>query len=441
MINDNVELSASTPFGAAAKITISRLCGQMMENLDGTIEGEDIEALHDMRVASRRLRAAFKVFRSCFKPEDLASVESEVASVTRSLGQVRDQDVFLDFLRSYISDQKEKNLDWLIKHEEDVREQSRQVMIDALKEMQQRDLPGSIDALLKKAHKGHSYASYAPELVKARLDKLTKRAQSIDDPEAVAELHLMRIEAKRLRYTLEAFVPCFGKPISDVISTVKELQELLGQVHDCDVWVEKIALRRDSEPLSSRSTIAVNNLIAERVTYRNDTYLKTRDFWHELRPKRWASYVMKIVSSGQEEKREMAQAKIVEVIPSKPLRDARGRFIPRDEKQRSAESEQPLPASLKGAREALTSARSRTNGNAAKLTKQLDKLETVMERLPKKMQKLKYKNALKTEKRLDLVSEALSKIPAEGTLSKKKASKIKQDIRSLRKKLADVLKK
>lgn len=441
MINDPVELSASTPFGIAAKVTINRLCSQMMANLDGTIKGEDIEALHDMRVASRRLRAAFKVFRNCFKLEDLIPVESEVAWVTRSLGLVRDQDVYLDFLRTYISEHKVKHLDWLVKHEEEVREQSRQVMIDALNDLQQRNLPGSMEALLAKARKGHSYASYAQDQVKIRLDKLMKRADSIDDPGAVAELHMMRIEAKRLRYTLEAFVPCFGKPLGDVISTVKELQELLGQGHDCDVWVEKIAARRDSEPLSSCSAVAVNNLVAERSAFRHDTYLKTREFWHALRPKPWADNIIRIVSSEKEEKRKMAKAKIIEVVSAKPLRDAKGRFLPRDAKAETAEHEKPVPASLSNAREALESARGNADGDAPRLIKQLDKLDAVMQRLTLQMQGLSYKNALKTEKRLDEVSEALAKIPAGGALSKKRSEKIKQDIRSLRKKLAVVTKK
>jgi CHAD domain-containing protein len=69
-------------------------------------------------------------------------------------------------------------------------------------------------------------------------------------------LHELRIAAKRLRYSMEFFESCYGKRLNSFITAIRDLQELLGKIHDCDVMLEflktrraKIAKREDSEPI------------------------------------------------------------------------------------------------------------------------------------------------------------------------------------------------
>jgi hypothetical protein len=61
------------------------------------------------------------------------------------------------------------------------------------------------------------------------------------DPEEVVALHDMRIAAKRLRYILEVCGPCFGPYAKNATKMVKELQDLLGEIHDCDVQIPETA--------------------------------------------------------------------------------------------------------------------------------------------------------------------------------------------------------
>lgn len=88
------------PFAVAARHALEIQFRELMANLPGTIAGDDIEALHDMRVASRRLRAAMSVFGTAFKPSQFIVLEKEVAKVTDALGAVRDSDVLIEFLDS-----------------------------------------------------------------------------------------------------------------------------------------------------------------------------------------------------------------------------------------------------------------------------------------------------------------------------------------------------
>lgn len=76
----------------------------MMVNAAGTREGSDPEALHDMRVASRRLRAALDAFGPCYAGRTFRRVTRETKALTHALGVVRDDDVLLDSLGGYAKD-------------------------------------------------------------------------------------------------------------------------------------------------------------------------------------------------------------------------------------------------------------------------------------------------------------------------------------------------
>jgi CHAD domain-containing protein len=80
----------------------------------------------------------------------------------------------------------------------------------------------------------------AQRIVAARLDELCAFVPRALDPGEVEALHDMRIAAKRLRYVLEVTEPCFGTYAATAGKRVKELQDLLGEIHDCDVLVPRI---------------------------------------------------------------------------------------------------------------------------------------------------------------------------------------------------------
>jgi hypothetical protein len=83
-------------------------------------------------------------------------------------------------------------------------------------------------------------------IVRVRLAELLAFMPRARDPEQVEALHDMRIAAKRLRYILEIAHPCFGDYARTAVARVKDLQELLGDLHDCDVQsVELEAFLRD----------------------------------------------------------------------------------------------------------------------------------------------------------------------------------------------------
>jgi CHAD domain len=99
----------------------------------------------------------------------------------------------------------------------------------------------------------------AARIVKVRLAELHSFAPDAFEPENSREQHDMRIAAKRLRYILEATGFCFGKPAQTARRRARDLQGLLGELHDCDVMLPRIEahlaeLRRgDAEAVHQRA--------------------------------------------------------------------------------------------------------------------------------------------------------------------------------------------
>ena len=81
----------------------------------------------------------------------------------------------------------------------------------------------------------------AERIIRVRLDELTSFMPKAADPDEVVALHDMRIAAKRLRYVLEVTGDCFGPYASNAVKMVKDLQDMLGEIHDCDVQLPEVA--------------------------------------------------------------------------------------------------------------------------------------------------------------------------------------------------------
>jgi len=88
-------------------------------------------------------------------------------------------------------------------------------------------------------------ADAAERIVRVRLDELYSFAPRALDPTEERALHDMRIAAKRLRYLLELTAPCFGVYAATGAKRAKQLQDLLGEIHDCDVMLPLVRVHLD----------------------------------------------------------------------------------------------------------------------------------------------------------------------------------------------------
>jgi CHAD domain-containing protein len=90
-----------TEFRDAAERMLTERLDALIEHEEGTRAGEDPEELHDMRVASRRLRAAVEAFAGCYHGKQFKQIARQTKELTGTLGAVRDRDVLLERLEAY----------------------------------------------------------------------------------------------------------------------------------------------------------------------------------------------------------------------------------------------------------------------------------------------------------------------------------------------------
>jgi CHAD domain-containing protein len=93
---------------------------------------------------------------------------------------------------------------------------------------------------VKKLDPATSLAENAARIVLVRLDELRSFAPSALEPDRAREQHDMRIAAKRLRYILETTEFCFGRPAADARRRARDLQDVLGELHDCEVMLPRV---------------------------------------------------------------------------------------------------------------------------------------------------------------------------------------------------------
>ena len=118
----------------------------------GTVKGEDIEPLHDMRVAARRLRAILRIFKDCFPKKKLKRQNEQLMDLIRSLGAVRESDVFISLLegkRKALGSREGRIFDLLIAREQNARQSLRKRLLSQLRSLQRAGYAASFQQFLQ----------------------------------------------------------------------------------------------------------------------------------------------------------------------------------------------------------------------------------------------------------------------------------------------------
>jgi len=133
------------------KIALTRI-QETFSYESATVKGEDVEALHDMRVSARRLRAALRIFRVCFSKKKLKKHDARLQSLIRALGAVRERDVFVESLSAYkksLEPANRKVIDLLIARETTARVLDRRNLMRELKFLRRIRYADSFAAFVK----------------------------------------------------------------------------------------------------------------------------------------------------------------------------------------------------------------------------------------------------------------------------------------------------
>ena len=234
--------------------TLQERLPALAKEIDGVRAAEDIEYVHRMRVASRRMRNALALFGDELPHKHYAAWRDEMRRITKALGAARDTDVQIawvqEFLRQDTDEMQQVGLERLLLRLHQQRTRLQGKVMKALDRLEdKRILPDMNETLQELLVHARVYEietlpadlfRRATEAIRLRLEEFLAFAPHVAHPERVRELHQMRIAAKHLRYTLEVFQPLYERGLRKPIKIVKEIQELLGEVHDSDVWLSYV---------------------------------------------------------------------------------------------------------------------------------------------------------------------------------------------------------
>ncbi len=265
-------IKADDPLGAAGRKVLRMHLARMLQFEAGTRAGDDPEDLHKMRVATRRMRAAWRVFDGAYRPKVQRRYVRELRTIARVLGDVRDIDVLLEDLERYIGDLPAPGRDaveplraaWRRQ-----RELARARLVAKLDSKSYREFvddyldftesPGAAEILTPLGR-----PSLVRDTAGSRILSAYEHVRAYDTIITWADvrtLHALRIESKRLRYTLEYFSEVLPVSSRKLIVQVTEMQDHLGLMNDADVAAtatrEWLNLHAPHLPSTSREAVGL----------------------------------------------------------------------------------------------------------------------------------------------------------------------------------------
>jgi CHAD domain-containing protein len=277
---------------AAAAAVLRGLLAVISDNLDGAVAGDDVEYLHQLRIAVRRSRTVQRQLRGVFPALDLPGFRADFRWLQRATGDARDLDVYVEEfgeLTALLPESLRGDLvpmrDVLIERQLAARAglehtlRSRRVvellddwerLLESLVELPLDDRPHATDTI---AH-----------LSGRRIAKVYRRivsmGEEVSDRSPAEAYHELRKKGKELRYLLELFgVPLFAEDVvGPLVDTLKDLQELLGRHQDREVQVEMVRSLTGAvapRPGGGAACLAMGTLVAR---LRDDELAARREF-------------------------------------------------------------------------------------------------------------------------------------------------------------------
>ena len=273
-----IVVSPDSTLGELAYRVLRREASAMLAHVPGTRLGEDIESLHQMRVATRRMRAGMDMFAPVL-PVRAVPLRAELGWLAALLGEVRDLDIqlgrFDDWTVEMSGDQRaalDELADLLAGH----RVQARQALLEALDSRRYERLASGLVAMLAQGPSRRSGAGRVPavvtmpELIGERHRGAKKAARRAERSGVATDYHRLRIRCKRLRYALEFASGLYDGELKGFVRQLTRLQDTLGSMQDAEVAssrLQAIALTEEGASLSRAAIFAMGGVAGQ---YRNE---------------------------------------------------------------------------------------------------------------------------------------------------------------------------
>jgi CHAD domain-containing protein len=256
-------------------------------------EGLDTDGVHQMRVATRRLRAALRVFRNVLSERTRMRFNEEFRWLGDALGAVRDLDVYRDDLVHYMAAIPPNDAQSLLPYHHYLLKETQKARRRLIAALASKRYARLLDRFGRFIERGPSrtalrrfrmrVGSIVASDVDDRLKTVLKHGRRLSDHLSAEGLHALRSRCKRLRYTLEFFADLCPKVLRGAIGATTRLQDLLG-THQ-DAWVATSRLRSYASTVSVRARdrgllLSLGQLIQSQEQYATE---ERERFHHEWR--------------------------------------------------------------------------------------------------------------------------------------------------------------
>ncbi|MDX6644610.1 MAG: hypothetical protein QOK40_337 [Miltoncostaeaceae bacterium] len=235
-------IGARSSAAEAVRAAVTRSLLRILHHDPGVRLGDDPEDVHQARVGARRLRSDLRSFKRLLVTEWRKPLQDELKWLGDELGAVRDADVLLERLRGQVTELPERDQGpaaALLGRLEQQRERARRSLLASMRSERYLAL---IERLVDAAQRPQTVPDAAaraarllPRLVRKPWKRLARAASDLDASSSDAELHQVRIRAKRARYAAEAASEVVGKPAARHAKAIARLQSVLGDHQDAVV--------------------------------------------------------------------------------------------------------------------------------------------------------------------------------------------------------------
>ena len=270
-------VAADDPIAEAGRKVLRFHLARMLAAEAGTRSGENLEDLHKMRVATRRMRAAWRVFGDGFRRGRVRRSVGGLRTLAGHLGSVRDLDVLIDLLEAYaagLNPAERDALRPLVDAWRAERDRARTALLRYLDSAAYRKFVEEQLAFVEDVGRdvipaGPTDPRRVRDTAPSRLWTAYEGVRAYDAVLRWADLatiHQLRIAGKRLRYAVEFFREPLGPDVALLIERVTALQDHLGLLHDADVaaGLARSFLVERSAALSPASVDAVGRYLGDR---------------------------------------------------------------------------------------------------------------------------------------------------------------------------------
>ncbi len=234
-----IVLDNAATIGDLIRHTIAQSVASLMRHDPGVRLGDDVEDVHRARVATRRLRSQLRTFRDSLDPAWTTSLRDELRWLGTNLGTVRDKQVMSQRLRSRSAALPSDDASVIGELADELQNESEEARATLVLDMRSDRYIDLIERLVEASRapvligQGQQPAAMAiPALAHRDWKRLRKSVSRLPQSTADAELHRIRILAKRVRYAAEAARPVTGKPAARLADRAAALQDVLGDHQD-----------------------------------------------------------------------------------------------------------------------------------------------------------------------------------------------------------------